>query len=93
MQISVLGESLGVKQKDFNNCPFAVLSFLYYCEFRFKLNFGHCTMNWDKVLCLFLTGNQTVLVLLCLIQSRSEKMTCGLSLFAKSTDMDSDLGI
>lgn len=26
MQISVLGESLGVKQKDFNNCSFAVLS-------------------------------------------------------------------
>lgn len=74
MQISVLGESLGVKVERFNNCSFAVLSFLYCCEFRFMLNFGHCTMNWDKVPCLFLTGNQTtVLVLLCLIQSRSEK--------------------
>jgi len=38
------------------------------------LVFGHCTIIWDEVLCLFLTGNQmTVLVLLCLIQSRNEK--------------------
>lgn len=93
MQISVLGESLGVKQKDFNNCYFAVLAFLYYYEFRFVLIFCHCTINWDEVLYLFLTGNQmTVLVLLYLIQSRSEKKkSSGLSLFAKTSDVDSDL--
>lgn len=73
MQISVLGESLGDNKKYFNNCFSALLCFLDYCEFKFMLIFEHCTMKWDENLHLFLPGNQTALVLVCLIQSRSNE--------------------